>query len=224
MPRTARHAPGGFIYHALNRAGAGRPLFRAKRDYETFLDVLDEALERRPIRLLSYCLMPNHWHLVLWPRKDGELTAFLRWLTHTHSMRWHSHHRTAGTGHLYQGRFKSFPVQLDDHFYHLMRYVEGNAQRSGLVKRAQDWPWGSLVIRTQGPEPQERLSAWPMPMPRDWVKQVNRPQTEAELQALRRSVNRGTPYGSPDWQQKVAKRLDLESTLRPRGRPRKAKD
>src|SRR5258708_33837254 len=115
MPRSARIAPGGFVYHALNRAVARLPLFEKEADYEAFERVLLEAHQRTPTRILAYCVMPNHWHFVLWPKADGELTRFLRWLTHTHTMRWHAHHHTGGTGHLYQGRFKAFPVQSDEH-------------------------------------------------------------------------------------------------------------
>ncbi len=221
MPRTRRQAPGGYVYHALNRAVARLPLFKKSRDYEAFFRVVDEALERHPIRILGYCVMPNHWHFVLWPKRDGDLTAFLRWLTHTHTMRWHTHYHTTGTGHLYQGRFKSFPVETDEHLYTLLRYVERNALRAGPVKQAEDWPWGSRGFRSKGWEPKERLSAWPVAMPADWLSYVNRPQTEAEVEALRKSVNRGTPYGSETWQRRIAGRLGLESTLRPRGRPRK---
>ena len=133
MPRTARVAPGGLVYHVLNRAVARLPLFEKTADYEAFERVLLETQQRHPTRILAYCLMPNHWHFVLWPRNDDELTAFLRWLTHTHTMRWHAHHQTAGTGHLYQGRFKSFPVQTDEHLYAVLRYVERNAVRAKLV-------------------------------------------------------------------------------------------
>lgn len=80
------------------------PLFQKDGDFEAFERVLLEAMEEHPTRLLTYCLMPNHWHLVLWPRREDELTAFVRWLTHTHSMRWHAHYHTGGTGHIYQGR------------------------------------------------------------------------------------------------------------------------
>jgi putative transposase len=130
MPRTARVAPGGLIYHALNRAVARLPLFDKDADYAAFERVMDEALVKHPMRVLAYAVMPNHWHFLLWPRQDGELTAFLRWLTHTHTMRWHAHHRTGGTGHLYQGRFKAFPVQSDEHFYAVARYVEQNPLRT----------------------------------------------------------------------------------------------
>lgn len=222
MPRARRQTPGGYVYHALNRSCARIPLFKKDRDYEAFLRVLDEALERHPIRILGYCIMPNHWHFVLWPKGDGDMTEFLRWLTHTHTMRWHAHHRTVGTGHLYQGRFKAFPVQADDHLYSLLRHVERNPLRAGLVKAAENWRWSSLSHRLQGLEPKKRLSSWPVKVPRDWLGRVNKPQTEAELAALRNSMKRGTPYGSEEWQSATAGKLDLEFTLRPRGRPKKA--
>ena len=200
------------------------PLLEKQGDYEAFERVLAEAHEREPIRILAYCLMSNHWHFVLWPKRDGELTEFLRWLTHTHTMRWHAHHGTGGTGHLYQGRFKAFPVQGDDHLFTVLRYVERNALRADLVPRAEDWRWSSLWRRQFGDVASRALlSDWPLPRPRNWVELVNRPQSEEEVEALRRSVNRGTPFGSAPWQKNVALRWGLERTLRPRGRPRKLK-
>jgi putative transposase len=137
-------------------------------------------------------------------------------------MRWHAHHHSAGTGHLYQGRFKSFPIETDDHFYTVLRYVERNALRARLVKRAENWRWSSLWRREQG-DP-ALLSAWPVPRPADWPRLVNLPQTEAELEAVRRSVIRGLPFGGDAWTQRTARRLGLESTLRPRGRPKQAEN
>jgi putative transposase len=223
MPRTARHAPKGFVYHALNRAVARLPLFSQDSDYEAFEHVMLEAHAKFPVQILSYCVMPNHWHFVLRPGDDGELTAFLRWLANTHTMRWHAYHRTAGTGHLYQGRFKAFPVADDEHFYAVARYVERNALRAGLVRKAEAWRWSSLWRREFGAaEARSLLARWPVPLPRGWVAHVNTPQTEAELAGVRNSVRRGTPFGEDDWRQSVAERLNLQATLRPRGRPRKS--
>jgi len=183
------------------------------------------------MRILSYCVMPNHWHFVLWPPREGELTDFLRWLTHTHTMRWHAQFHTSGSGHLYQGRFKAFPIQADEHFYSVARYVEGNARRVRLASRAEDWRWSSLWRRRSGDEKSKRLlSAWPLPQSRRWMGTVNRPQAEAELKALRRIVNRSTlfwapaRFAAPAWQARIAIRLGLEWTLRARGRPRKPAD
>ncbi|MBM4045598.1 MAG: hypothetical protein FJ279_10820 [Planctomycetes bacterium] len=222
MPRTARVAPGGLVYHVLNRAVARLRLFEKDADYYAFEQVLAEAQAKHPTRILGYCVMPTHWHFFTWPKEDDELTQFFRWLTHTHTMRWHAHHETVGTGHLYQGRFKSFPVQTDAHFYAVARYVERNALRANLVERAEHWRWSSVWRRCFGDADAKRLlSDWPVAMPDDWLDTLNCPQTDAELQALRRSVQRGCPYGDDRWQREIAVRLGLGHSLQARGRPRR---
>ena len=224
MGRPLRAAAGDGVYHVLNRANARLPLFDTPADYEAFERVLTEAHERIAMRTLAYCVMPNHWHLVLWPRKDGDLSRFMAWMTLTYTQRWHAHRQTAGSGHLFQGRFKSFPVQTDEHLLTVCRYVERNALQAGLVQRAEDWRWSSLWRRTHGERvAQGWLSEWPVPQPRQWVTWVNEPQTLQELETLRRCVRRGQPFGSESWGQQVVRRLGLESTLRPRGRPKKNK-
>jgi putative transposase len=117
MGRPKRAADGGLVYHVLNRSNAKMPIFAKEADYEAFERVLEEAVQRSETRLLAYCVLRTHWHLVVWPREDGELSRFTGWLTLTHTQRWHAHRRSTGTGHVYQGRFKSFPVQEDGHFY-----------------------------------------------------------------------------------------------------------
>jgi putative transposase len=224
MPRTARVAPGGYVFHVLNRGNERRTIFEAEGDYLAFLRVFGEAVERVPLRILAWCLMPNHWHLVLWPRKDGELGQFMQRLTTTHVRRWRLYRQSVGQGHLYQGTYKSFPVEADDHFYTVCRYVERNPLRANLVRRAQDWPWSSLGSARHAAAAEEApaLTAWPAPRPQAWTSLVNAPQTEAELDALRTSIQRGRPFGSAAWQKRTAKRLGLESTFRPRGRPKKS--
>ncbi len=220
MPRRLRVSSGGYAYHVLNRAVGRTRIFAKPRDFEAFEEVLAEAKKRLPVRLLAWCVMPTHWHLVLWPRGDGELSEFMRWLTVTHTQRWHAAHHTSGTGPLYQGRFKSFPIQEDDHLLTVLRYVERNALRANLVRSAAEWRWSSLWHRVQGGG--ALLDKGPVAWPRDWRRRVQSAETEAELAALRRSVTRGAPFGEASWQQRTAKRLGLESTLRPRGRPWKS--
>jgi len=223
MGRPLRASLGGYVYHVLNRGNGRRTVFFKDGDYEAFERILGEALEHVPgMRLLAYTLMPNHWHLVLWPRRDGELSDFGHWLTLTHTQRWHAHYHDIGTGHLYQGRFKSFPVAADEHFLQLCRYVERNSLRAGMVACAAEWRWGSLWRREHGTEEmREILSTWPVPQPPGWLAHVNEPQTEAELEAVRRSVRRGQPLGSANWAKRVAGKMGLESTFRPIGRPPK---
>jgi len=222
MSRPPRAVEGGLVYHTLNRANAGLEIFASDDDYAAFERVMAEAVTRDEMRLLAYCLMPNHFHLLLWPRGDGDLSRFMRWLTLTHTQRWHAHRGTAGLGHVYQGRFKSFPVQSDEHFLTVCRYVERNALRAGLVTRAQDWRWGSLWARRAEVTPERPvLAAWPIEPPRDWTARVNRPFGPAEEEAVQRSIRRGRPFGSGPWQAQTAARLGLESTFRDRGRPRK---
>ena len=220
MPRCLRVATGGLVYHVLNRAVDRARIFDKPEDYAAFERVLRASFDWLPMRLLAYCLLPNHWHLVVWPRRDGDLSEWMRWLTVTHTQRWHAHYHTAGTGPLYQGRFKSFPIEEDEHLLTVCRYVERNALRAKLAARAEAWPWCSLWQRQQRP-PVDWLAAWRVPCPKGWVKYVNQAQSEAELAAVRESVRRGRPFGDVAWQRRTARRLGLESTLRPRGRPRK---
>jgi putative transposase len=166
--------------------------------------------------------MPNHWHLLLWPRGDGDLGRFMQRLSTAHVRRWQMHYHETGLGHLYQGRFKSFPVQEDTHFLTVARYVERNALRAKLVERAEGWRWSSLWRREHG-SAQERglLSEWPVERPADWLTWVNQPQTETELAELRTSINKGRPFGQSDWRQRMIEDLALQTSVRERGRPRK---
>lgn len=225
MGRPLRTTPGGLAYHVLNRANARMRLFEDAGDYAAFERVMGQACQRMPIRILAYCLMPNHWHLVLWPRHDGDLSRFVGWMTLTHTQRWHAHQHSTGAGHVYQGRFKSFVVQADEYLLTVCRYVERNALRAKLVDRAEDWQWGSLWRRQFGDVTAKGLlSDWPVERPRNWVAGVNSPEADGELDALRRSVNRGQPFGSEPWVARTVERFGLTSTLRPRGRPRKDAD
>jgi len=223
MPRRARSILGGYAYHVLNRANGRLRLFRKSADFDAFEQVLQEAHQRVRLRILGYAIMSNHWHFVVWPGRGNhdQVTEFFRWLTHTHTQRWHAHHRTAGMGHVYQGRFKSFPIAADEHLLAVLRYVERNPLRAGLVDAAQKWRWSSLYHRTHHTELGDALLAEsPVPLGKLWNNHVNQAQSEVELADIRHSLVRGRPYGRGDWQTKVAKQLGLEHSLRSRGRPR----
>ena len=221
MGRPKRAADGGLIYHVLNRANARLPMLETEEDFDAFARILGEAVARTGTELYAFCILSNHWHLVVKPHEDGELSRFAGWLTLTHTQRWHAHRQNAGSGHLYQGRFKSFPVQDEDHFLTVCRYVERNALRADHVQRAEDWRWGSLWHWNQNAASmKELLSPWPIRRSPGWLDHVNAPQTEAELTSLRRCVNRGCPFGDDHWSSRMIKRLGLENTITPRGRPR----
>ena len=222
MGRPRRVTTGGIVYHVLNRATARSQIFHTPADYRAFEQLLIEARDRFEMRVLAFCIMPNHWHMALWPRKDNDLSRFTGWLTLTHTQRWHAFRRTAGEGHLYQGRFKSFLVESDAHLLTVCRYVERNALRANLVQRAENWRWGSLWHRHhRASEASVLLDHWPIEIPGDWTEHVNQPQSPEELNVLRNCVNRGRPFGSATWVSNTVERYGLQATLRARGRPPK---
>jgi putative transposase len=208
------------IYHVLNRGNGRMRLFHKDEDYDAFERVLAEALSRYPVDLMTYCLMPNHWHLVVRPGTDLALGRLMGWLGVTHVRRHQEHYHRRGAGHLYQGRYKSFPVDRDEYFLTLCRYVEANAMRANLVQRAEQWRWGGMWRRAHGGAGLV-LSAWPVDRPRNWTTLVNAGLSAEEMRVVRESVSRGRPLGPTGWVNATAQRLGLEFTLRSPGRPRK---
>ncbi len=206
----------------LNRAVAQIDLFKSIKDHQAFQATLREANARLPVDVLGYCVMSNHWHLVLKPHKDGDLSSFMQWLTLAHAQRWRVAHNTVGFGPLYQGRFKAFAIEEDQHLLTVLRYVERNPLRANLVKKAEEYRWSSLHARLHGtPEEQAILAEWPVAMPKDWIDTVNSPQNAAEEEAMRVSIARSRPFGSPVWREQTAKKLGLLSCFREVGRPKK---
>lgn len=222
MGRGRRVDVGGMVYHVLNRANFRSRLFRGASHYQEFLTILEEGLKYVPMRILAYCLMPNHWHLVLHPRADGDLTKYLQRVTLTHTQRYHAKTRTVGYGHLYQGRYKSLLVESDRHFLALVRYVERNAKRAGLVTKAEEWPWSSVHVRLLGTAQQRKLvSPWPTPEPRDYVQYLNRSQGAEEVEKIRSAIQKSRPFGGEKWVSNAVAKFGLKATMRNRGRPKK---
>jgi putative transposase len=222
MPRFPRHAPGGLVYHVLNRRVDRNILFTNDDDYAAFESIIGDVLQLCSMRVCAYCLMPNHWHMVLWPERDNDLPRFMHRLTVTHAVKWKKYKEMVGTGHLYQNRYKSFPVDARAGFLPTVRYVERNAQRAGLVARAEDWQWSSLWQRLHTTSDEKSLlSTWPVEYPPDWMDYVNAPTAEEEERTLRECVRTGRPYGPNHWMLGAVGALDLQTTLRQRGRPKK---
>lgn len=219
MPRTARSITAGVCYHVISRTNPGLALLESSADRNALLRLMAAAQERVNLDLLAACLMPNHFHVVVRPADDGDIAGWVHWLLTTHGRRYHKLHGSYGR--LWQGRFKAFAIQEDDHLLTVMRYVERNALRAGLVARAEHWGWGSLAWRLNIGSGL-RLAESPVTLPADWVGYVNAPQSHEELAELRASVNRQRPYGTVEWVDIATARFGLRSTLGSVGRPRRS--
>ncbi len=217
MARWRRFAPGGIVYHVLNRANNRSQIFFADSDYDLLVDLIFAAARRTGVRVLAYCVMPNHWHLLLWPIEDGTLWRFAHWLTVNHVRSYRRQTDTVGLGHVYQGRYRSFPVQTERYYYNALRYVEATAFRARLVNGAEQWRWSSAHERASATT---RLAAGPLELPSDWRELVNCGLPDHDLRTLRVCAHEGRPYGSDTWVEEAAIRCGLEHTLRGRGRPR----
>ena len=218
MAEKRRRISPGYAYHVINRGVERRRLFFDDDDYLRFEVLLSEVHEQVPLPIKTYELMPNHWHFAVVPTEEDQVSRFFQLLAGTHAKRFRAQSKTTGIGHVYQDRFKSFPVEEDEHFLALCRYIERNALRAGLVARAEDWPWSGLAKRVQGPPPWLD-DDWGIQRPGDWIERVNRPLTQAELVAIRQSVQTGRPWGHDAWVETCAQDLRLQSTLRRCGRP-----
>jgi len=219
MARTARASVGGICYHVINRGNGKAEVFHKTEDYYRFMEMMQQSCVRLPLRVVGWCLMPNHFHLVLWPHGDGDLSRWMHWLMTCHVRRYHEHYQSSG--HVWQGRFKAFPVQHDLHFLRVLRYVERNPVRAGLVERADQWRWSSLHAQAHR-QVAQLLSPGPVPRPGNWLDLVNHSEPPADIARLRTCVNRGCPFGSSSWTAQMAAQLGLESTLHASGRPPRA--
>jgi len=232
MPRIARGLAARNIYHVLNRGNDRQEVFHNNEDYITFIKLMKGAKELYQVKIFAYCLMPNHFHIVLMPELSEGLSKCMQWLMTSHVR---CYHRIYGTsGHVWQGRFKSFIIQEDTHLLMVLRYVEGNPVRTGLVSSAKEWLWSSHNSRL-GSQGQffrnkgalhfgEMIDETPIEIPKNWDKYVDEPLTDSEMEKLSRSVSRQSPYGNEDWILRICKEFGIESTIRPRGRPRKKQD
>lgn len=211
MPRIARGRQGLHVFHILNRGNARGTVFRSASEFRDFIDLMRQAKERTEVEVYAFAILPNHFHAVVKPRAEGALSAFMQWWLTSHVRR--AHKRRSSSGHVWQGRFKSFPVETSEHLLTVLRYVLLNPLRASLASTPREWPFSSLRYP-------QMLDPWPIAPPAHFDQWLGEGLSEDQLVELRRSVARRAPFGSSEWTEAVAREAGLESTLRPRGRPR----
>jgi putative transposase len=222
MPRIARVSVGNMLYHIINRSNGKVKLFHTDDDYKHFEKLLQDGKDMVDIQIVGYCIMPNHWHLVLYPKRDGDMGEYMRWVTTTHVRQRRVKTKSIGDGHLYQGTYKSFPVETNEYAQQLIQYVEQNPLRAKLVKKAEEWRWSSLWRRERGSQREKQLlSELPIELPKNYLELVNTLSEDETINSIRTSVSKGAPFGSEHWVEKIVKKFGLESTLRDPGRPKK---
>ena len=172
MGRPHRVTKDDGIYHVFNRAAGRRTLFDDDRDYRRFAKLLKETQTKVSLRILAYCLMPNHWHLVVWVFTGQSLTDYMHRLTTTHGRQHNEDRDMAGFGHVYQERFRTVEVESDRQLLTVLRYVESNPRAAGLVKQAQEWKWSSAYQHERdriGPN----IDTSPVTRPSTWLDLLN---------------------------------------------------
>jgi putative transposase len=174
---------GGVVFHVMNRAVIGQVLFTGPADYDAFMALARRAQRRTKIRILAYCLMPNHWHFAVWVEHDAQLRAFIGWLSTVHAMHVRTWTGTRGRGAVYQDRYLAVPVEAETYYYRLIRYIERNAARAGLVDRPEEWPWGSAAAL--GGVDDIGLAEWPVDRPSHWLDFINDEDTVTDLALIR---------------------------------------
>ena len=189
MPRRRRVYPDGLAFHVINRGNRRGRIFLEPADYDDFLDAMATAAARTGMRVLAFCLMTNHWHLVVWPLRSRDLSGYMQQLMNRHIRVHQRRHGTSGTGHIYQGRFKSVAIEDERQLLTVCRYVNANPLRAGLVDKAEEWPWSDLS-RQATKDGTALLSDWPSPRPADWLEMVNRPQSEKMVNPIRSAIVR----------------------------------
>ncbi|HNS32158.1 MAG TPA: transposase [bacterium] len=219
MPRIERGLFDGFIYHILNRGNGKQTVFHEKYDYQYFVNLLYEAKKNYRVKIFAYCLMPNHYHLVVCPEKGDDLSKMLQWVMTSHVRYFHKLRGTSG--HVWQGRYKSFIIKNDAHLLTVLRYVENNPVRARIVNSGKEWLWSSLHQRLENKS--NLLDKSPIEIPDNWENFINGIIPEAEITKLRNCIQRQSPFGDSLWQTEICNRFGLVSTLNPRGRPRKGK-
>ena len=218
MPRIARGLADNQIYHIINRGNRRESVYHDKYDYERFLKLLFDSKEKYNIKIYAYCLMPNHFHLVIYTKYSESLSKAMHWISSSYVRYYNKRYKISG--HLWQGRYKSFIVQKESYLLTLLKYVEVNPKRAKIVKRCEDYKYSSAYNRINNIE-DELINTPPIDLPVNWDKYINEEESKIDIDYIRNSIERQSPLGEELWQVNIAKKYGLESTLNSRGRPKK---
>jgi putative transposase len=175
------------VYHAVNRGNDRKIIYHDSRDYMSFTALMMEGAQRFPVRIFGYCLMPNHFHLLLEPCEENALSDFMEWVTGRYACGLRRRTETVGHGHVFQRRFWSAPVNGENGFLMVLRYIERNPVRGNLVPVADLWPWSSYVGRAAR---HKGLCALPCELPTTWAEMVHTIEDEKVLQSIRSALVR----------------------------------
>jgi putative transposase len=193
MPRHARNIVDERIYHVCNRGVERAPVFDHDDDM-VYAELLLASLRRDfPVKIYAYCLMPNHWHMLVAQTEPHALSRFVGAFTRTQAETLRECRGTLGRGYVYQGRFESFPVRAPE-LLRVTKYVERNALTGGLVAAAERWRFGSLYHRLLRSELAAQVLE-PMPLPSDWVRVVNQQLDDGEWREFKKSMRSGLRLG-----------------------------
>lgn len=218
MPRIARGLADNQIYHIINRGNRREAVFHDNYDYEKFLKLLIESKEKYAVKIYAYCLMPNHFHLVIYTKYADSLSQAMHWISSSYVRYYNKRYNISG--HLWQGRYKSFIVQEDSYLLVLLKYVEANPKRARIVKDCIDYKYSSANNRIKNNE-NLITDEVPILLPDDWYTYINSDEKITDIESIRNCINRQAPLGDKNWKYMVSKKYNLESTINPRGRPKK---
>ena len=219
MPRHARISPDGFFQHVINRGDHREDIFHKAADFAAFLALMTEAAWRVPMRIIAYCIMRNHFHLLLWPYHGSDVSAYMQILMNLHIQRYVRHYPPSSPGHIYQGRYRNVLVQGGPDLWKVARYVEANPVAAHIVRRAEDYKWSSAWRWASRPG-RPALHPEPIVHSREWLEFVNEPLGVDIVASIEHAVRKGLPIGDEEWVRRVVADHGLQHTTRGRGRPR----
>ena len=196
MARKPRKLPGHHPLHICNRSAGQLTIFQSIADYVRFETCLKEMISNFPLRLFAFCIMPNHYHLLVEGETGPAVIKGLHWLGTTHAVRLRRDTSSIGRGAVYQNRFRAYPIQRNGAFYRVAHYIERNPVDANLCRSPDDWLWSSAK-----PEKSQdlNLAEWPISKPKNWMETIRKPLDEIVRDEIRCHETLQHPLGDPDW-------------------------